>query len=267
MSTRSRPQWMRMTLVALALGFVALLGYARDATTDLQKKYDAIVERLDKAEKDFAKTFEDAKDDDERDALREKRPGEAFIPDFQAFAREAKGNDLAAKAWMKVAGISADFGRKSDAVEAVDTLLADYAKSPSLENLPGLISRNLSRFLGKEKTDASLRILIEQSPHKSVQAPALFSCASTIMSDKKASPERIADARAMMARLQKEFADVKPARGPSYAAMAEGVLFEIDNLQIGKVAPDFETIDENGVKFKLSDYRGKVVVLDFWGMW
>jgi peroxiredoxin len=33
------------------------------------------------------------------------------------------------------------------------------------------------------------------------------------------------------------------------------------------VAPDIESEDLDGVKFKLSDYRGKVVVLDFWGDW
>ena len=45
---------------------------------------------------------------------------------------------------------------------------------------------------------------------------------------------------------------------------------KLDNfkkLAIGKTAPDQEAIDENGVKFKVSDYRGKVVVLDFWGFW
>jgi len=38
-------------------------------------------------------------------------------------------------------------------------------------------------------------------------------------------------------------------------------------LSIGKRAPDFEAKDADGVAFKLSDYRGKVVVLDFWGYW
>jgi hypothetical protein len=33
------------------------------------------------------------------------------------------------------------------------------------------------------------------------------------------------------------------------------------------VAPEIEGIDMDGQKFKLSDYRGKVVVLDFWGNW
>jgi cytochrome oxidase Cu insertion factor (SCO1/SenC/PrrC family) len=39
------------------------------------------------------------------------------------------------------------------------------------------------------------------------------------------------------------------------------------DLEIGKVAPDIEGEDIDGVPFKLSDYRGKVVVLDFWGDW
>jgi peroxiredoxin len=38
-------------------------------------------------------------------------------------------------------------------------------------------------------------------------------------------------------------------------------------LAIGKVAPDIEGEDIDGRRFKLSDYRGKVVLLDFWGNW
>jgi hypothetical protein len=36
---------------------------------------------------------------------------------------------------------------------------------------------------------------------------------------------------------------------------------------IGQMAPEIEGEDLDGVRFKLSDYRGKVVVLDFWGNW
>lgn len=39
------------------------------------------------------------------------------------------------------------------------------------------------------------------------------------------------------------------------------------DLAIGKVAPEIEAEDVYGVPLKLSDYRGKVVVLDFWGDW
>lgn len=39
------------------------------------------------------------------------------------------------------------------------------------------------------------------------------------------------------------------------------------DLAIGKTAPDIEGVDLDEVPFKLSDYRGKIVVLDFWGDW
>lgn len=44
-------------------------------------------------------------------------------------------------------------------------------------------------------------------------------------------------------------------------------LFVVQNLSIGKSAPDIEAVDLDGVNFKLSDYRGKIVFLDFWGDW
>lgn len=67
-------------------------------------------------------------------------------------------------------------------------------------------------------------------------------------------------------RVVKEFGDVKSYRG-TLAKSAERELFEIRNLAIGKVAPEIEGEDIDGVRFKLSDYRGKVVVIDFWGDW
>jgi cytochrome oxidase Cu insertion factor (SCO1/SenC/PrrC family) len=37
-----------------------------------------------------------------------------------------------------------------------------------------------------------------------------------------------------------------------------------DMLPVGSKAPDIEGTDADGKTFKLSDYRGKVVLLDFW---
>ena len=54
-------------------------------------------------------------------------------------------------------------------------------------------------------------------------------------------------------------------RGRKVVPMAEAGIFELENLGIGKVAAEIEGVDQDGVASKLSDYRGKVVVLDFWG--
>lgn len=51
------------------------------------------------------------------------------------------------------------------------------------------------------------------------------------------------------------------------AMHARGSIFELDHLQIGMVAPDFEQTDQDGKSWKLTEYRGQVIVLDFWGFW
>ena len=40
-----------------------------------------------------------------------------------------------------------------------------------------------------------------------------------------------------------------------------------EKIAVGAVAPDFTTIDLAGKPVKLSDFRGKVVVRDFWATW
>jgi outer membrane murein-binding lipoprotein Lpp len=50
-------------------------------------------------------------------------------------------------------------------------------------------------------------------------------------------------------------------------AAAEASLFELEHLQVGMKAPDFEAVDQGGEGFRLSDYAGKVVLVDFWGFW
>lgn len=46
-----------------------------------------------------------------------------------------------------------------------------------------------------------------------------------------------------------------------------GSVFKLTHLREGMVAPDIVGEDFDGAEFKLSDYRGKVVVIDFWGDW
>jgi len=53
----------------------------------------------------------------------------------------------------------------------------------------------------------------------------------------------------------------------SRSAEAQAKKHSPEDLAIGKLAPEISGVDVDGRKFKLSDYRGKVVVLDFWGDW
>jgi hypothetical protein len=77
-----------------------------------------------------------------------------------------------------------------------------------------------------------------------------------------------AEAEKLFEAVTKEYADVSGGpRGGALGARAKTELYELRHLSVGKAAPEIEAEDLAGVKFKLSDYRGKVVMLDFWGHW
>lgn len=40
-----------------------------------------------------------------------------------------------------------------------------------------------------------------------------------------------------------------------------------EGTSVGDTAPDIAGTDSDGKEFKLSEYRGKLVMLDFWGDW
>ncbi len=47
-----------------------------------------------------------------------------------------------------------------------------------------------------------------------------------------------------------------------YANFTKG---DVQKVEIGEKAPDFELVDLNGEKHRLSDYEGQGVFLNFWG--
>ena len=108
--------------------------------------------------------------------------------------------------------------------------------------------------------------LMRGSQLDTVKAGSLFGLATTMM-DEVATAEDKAQARKLFAELEKRFGALASPMGKTYAVLAQSFLFELDHLQLGMQVPDFEATDETGAKFKLSDYAGKVVVVDFWGFW
>ena len=74
-----------------------------------------------------------------------------------------------------------------------------------------------------------------------------------------------AEAEAALEKTIELAGDQEPSA--SIAAAAKNQLFAIRNLAIGATAPEIEGKDLDGNDIKLSDFRGRVVVLDFWGHW
>ena len=55
--------------------------------------------------------------------------------------------------------------------------------------------------------------------------------------------------------------------GPSVEEAAKATGLANGGPPIGEMAPEIEGVDLDGVEFKLSDYRGQVIMLDFYGDW
>lgn len=94
----------------------------------------------------------------------------------------------------------------------------------------------------------------------------------------------LAEVRDLLQQVKSQFADIRePAyvfepesqvrwrrdgsAEPTYAELAEGMLFAMEHLNVGCQAPEIKGRDADGGEFKLSDYRGKVVLLSFSANW
>jgi peroxiredoxin len=51
------------------------------------------------------------------------------------------------------------------------------------------------------------------------------------------------------------------------ATKARGLIYELEHLQPGMSAPPFSAETLDGKKVSLNDFRGKVVLLNFWATW
>lgn len=76
--------------------------------------------------------------------------------------------------------------------------------------------------------------------------------------------EATQEIEALFERAAEEYPDIELPGGETVAERAKSELFTIRNLSVGREAPEIEGEDQDGFPFRLNDYRGKAVLLDFW---
>jgi thiol-disulfide isomerase/thioredoxin len=180
-------------------------------------------------------------------------------------------------------------GEDTARAKTFELLRRDHLRSDKL----GPLCQRIAYGFCKEY-ETFLRAVVAKNPHKGVQATATLSLARFLNNRLgrielcRKQPELakqfgalygkeyIADlmrqdgekvikqVEAVFEQAAAKYGDVKLPGGDTVAERAKAELFEIRNLRVGKQAPDIEGEDQDGKRFKLSDYRGKVVLLDFW---
>ncbi|MBM3989941.1 MAG: redoxin domain-containing protein [Planctomycetes bacterium] len=208
-----------------------------------------------------------------REELRKKQPDAAaraddaltggWLETLWQTAAQAQDDDARFAALLLAMQVS-EFGTtqvcKEGRGKARDELLARFADDP----------KRMGELLRVSSTAETREAMLARTAHKGVKALCLWSEAAGYLSTmrrEKLGEEAQKRLDVLMGLLRGEYKDELDSRGRRFGDVVEGRLRAMNDLAVGKVAPDIEGKDLDGAPFKLSDYRGKIVVLDFWGHW
>lgn len=185
-----------------------------------------------------------------------------------------------AKKLMEIIKANAD---KPEVVPAVCWLVTGAASFPEGEEAKKLLATTYAGSSGIAATVRQLEYqglfgepaalaVLKQNKNRDEIAAALYTLGAIHFKNFDASADR-ASAEASkpkcidyFQRLNAEYSDVV-IQGFKLSDLAGKMLFEMTNLQAGSEAPEIEGKDKNGKALKLSDFRGKHVIVIFWGGW
>lgn len=167
----------------------------------------------------------------------------------------AKGMNGATRAQALLYAIYADPEGPSGR-EALEQMASQHAESPEIEVLLGSYP-----LPANSAAQTLFRRVAEEHPKRDIRAKALLTLAEMFKD------YRPAEAQELYTRLLHQFADVRFRDQTNVREKAEKGLVFVKTLSIGQVAPDIAGLDVHGKPFRLSEYRGKVVLMTFCGEW
>lgn len=274
-------------VLVLALSVAAGKHEHQDKPATPAARFKALLKEYQDAAEAFSIASAAAKTAEERNKI--VRPWDKFVPAFLSLAEKYPRDPVAVDALVWVVDNTSDGtdGKDDARAKAIAILLRDHMQSGKL----GPVCPRLAAGHSKA-SEMFLRTLLEKNPHKDVQGLACLALAQflnkrlRLLDLMKDGPEIAKEyesllGKAYFGQLQRQdraklvrevetlfeqaaekYGDGKGPLAVAWKAKTE--LFKLRFLAVGKEAPEIEGEDQEGKKFKLSDYRGKVVLLDFW---
>lgn len=144
-----------------------------------------------------------------------------------------------------------------NAAEAKRLFVANYLTSPRAGPFCPLLETDTA------DGEQYLRDLLARNPSKAVKLWAGVSLGRVIAAKRNPTEEQLREAEKLLAAARDEGRTVKGFPEEQVLA-AEKALFELRSLTVGKMPPDLEGTTLDGKRAKLSDYRGKVLVVTVW---
>jgi len=123
---------------------------------------------------------------------------------------------------------------------------------------------------GRGDSSETIKLVLEKSKNPTVKTAAAMAMGQSLARRIDALADKPEEADKLAAEAEKYFTmviDELAKDAPAAKKAAEQELKSLRTLRVGKEAPEIAGGDLDGKEFKLSDYRGKVILLDFWGQW
>lgn len=220
--------------------------------------YASLVSQYDEAVLQWKKAVSQETDRAKKRALRKQKPAVEFYPKFAEFADRGEGRALI---WMMER--CKDAGQKSRESKETRSRLAarlvkEHVNDECFADALPVIFKNKSS-IGIEGLEALSNQIFDTCESKVTKAQTMSHLAGVFSRSKKGG--HMDKGEALYKRLETEFSEDVLSQALS------GQRFRDMFLRVGKVAPDFDAETADGEAFKLSDYRGKVTLIDFWGFW
>lgn len=213
---------------------------------EYQEAYSAWVQKIQSAS------------ESEQAAIMEERPATgSYAKRLWPIIEEKQGSEEALKA---LGWILSNVDRRQSRAQVLGTLQESYMDH---DGMAAICAQMM--YVNDRRVMGILESLADESPHRDVRGNAAFSYASWVKSNKRGDNTETVENYFEM--ITEDYADIPHRRRGTLGKAAEIELYELRNLQVGQPAPDIVGEDMDGTPFKLSDYRGKVVFLDYWAHW
>lgn len=185
-----------------------------------------------------------------------------FVPEFAAGARDHAGTADAVPflVWLSRNALHLPEPGFEAGRNALRELLDTHAAAPEIGQIASLLGR-LSTYLGAEEARALLAKVEARTPHRTVRAWAVYARLTPTLD------QAAVDSEAFRAAKAEALGALEGVEDTSLTSDVRNRIELRERFSIGMVAPDIEGVDLDGTPFKLSDYEGKVLFVDFWGDW
>lgn len=179
----------------------------------------------------------------------------------------------AARLLATVCSLSRSTGDENEApaspfAEAADLIAERFADSADIDYFCGTLTGPGGSPPWATQYERHLRAICAANRNRATGCVAHFALASVVHIS---SEERQGDAAELYEKFCTEFDGTHPYSHQmieqNYLHEARIQLHDLRFHAVGQIAPDIAGIDLDGRPLKLSDYRGRVALLNFWGTW